>query len=730
MRERILELLNSPEYKGSTVEDLFNDLGLSQTNEFSELVKTLNILDDESIIVQSKKGKYFAVGTNGYYKGIINLKDKGFGFIKCEGFEEDFYVSKLDVADSNNNDEVIFRIKDDSKVTFSSERTEAVVVKVSNRGLKKAVGEVTLVKDKYFLKDIDISNKVRICIEDLSYAVVGDIVQVEITDFKNKSMAYGKVTSVIGNKNDVGVDIAAIAVSHDFNLQFNDNVINEVKNIKVDYEKEYQRRVDYTSDLIITIDGEDAKDLDDAISLTVLENGNYLLGVFIADVSYYVTKGSAIDKEAYNRGTSVYLVDRVIPMLPHKLCNDLCSLNPHEKKLVLSCIMEIDRSGNVVNQSINEGFISSKYRMTYTDCNKMLEDNDVEIIEKYSEVYPMLLDMYRLSRLLHSVRNKRGSLDFDVPEGKIIVNESGEVVDVVLRERGTSERIIEEFMLLANETVASTINHLDLPFIYRVHDSVNLLKLKDLQTMFNICGYKFNIRNKIHVKEVQKLLSEIKDEDAYLKTQLLRLMAKAVYQTDNIGHFGLASSCYTHFTSPIRRYPDLIVHRLLRKYLFNYDINGEELDELLKELDEISLHSSQKERDSVECEWEVEDLKKAEYMEKYIGCEFEGAITSVTSFGIFVTLPNTIEGLIHISELDDDYYEFIPSLKTLIGVRNKRKLSLGNKVKVIVSKANKKTREINFKLVYNKRRNEKPSKEKTFHKPKKDSRKPRKTRRK
>ena len=300
----------------------------------------------------------------------------------------------------------------------------------------------------------------------------------------------------------------------------------------------------------------------------------------------------------------------------------------------------------------------------------------------------------------------------------------------MLRERGTSERIIEEFMLLANETVASTINHIDLPFIYRVHDSVNLLKLKDLQTMFNICGYKFNIRNKIHVKEVQKLLSEIKDEDAYLKTQLLRLMAKAVYQTDNIGHFGLASSCYTHFTSPIRRYPDLIVHRLLRKYLFNYDINGEELDELLKELDEISLHSSQKERDSVECEWEVEDLKKAEYMEKYIGCEFEGAITSATSFGIFVTLPNTIEGLIHISELDDDYYEFIPSLKTLIGVRNKRKLSLGNKVKVIVSKANKKTREINFKLVYNKRRNEKPSKEKTFHKPKKDSRKPRKTRRK
>lgn len=718
MKEKVLELLTSPTYPGLEINQIYEELNLKEADEFNTLVKSLNQLDDENLIVQSKKGKYFAVGTFGYNKGIIILKDKGFGFIKCQDFEEDLYVSKLDTLDSNNNDEVIFRLKNDSKTPLFNEKLEAVVVKVTSRGLKHAVGEVKKVKDKYFLRDINISNKVNICIEELSIAVVGDIVKVEITNFKNNTLAFGKVVEIIGNKHDVGIDVAAIAVSHNFNLNFNSKVIDEVKNIEVNFDQEFKKRTDYTDELIITIDGEDAKDLDDAISLKVLDNGNYLLGVYIADVSYYVKENGEIDKEAYNRGTSVYLADRVIPMLPHKLCNDLCSLNPHEKKLVISCIMEIDNSGKVVSHSINQGVIESNYRMTYTDCNKMLEENDIDVIEKYSEIYPMLLDMLKLSKILYAMRQRRGSLDFDVPEGKIIVDEVGNVIDVCLRTRGISEKIIEEFMLIANETVASTINHIDLPFIYRVHDSVNLLKLKDLQTMFNICGYKFNIRNKIHVKEIQKLLSEIKEEDDYLKTQLLRLMAKAIYSIDNIGHFGLASSCYTHFTSPIRRYPDLIVHRLLRKYLFNYEITSEMIEPLNKLLEEAAMHSSIKERDSIECEWEVEDLKKAEYMEKFIGYQFEGVITSVTSFGIFVTLPNTIEGLIHISELDDDYYEFIPSLKTLVGVRTSKRLKLGDKVKVIVDKASKKTREINFKLVYNKSRSTLGQKSWKYKKPK------------
>lgn len=703
MKERILELLLSETYPGLDCEHIYQELSLSSSQEFNDLVKSLNELDDESLIIQSHKNKYFAVGTFGYQVGVINLKDKGFGFIKCEGYDEDFYVSRNDVLDSNNNDEVIFRIKDDGKQSNSLGRKEAVVVKVKSRGLKTAVGIVEGVKNKYFLKNIDSLNKVNICIEYLGYAVVGDVVKVEITDFKGKNLAYAKVTEVIGNKNDVGIDIAAICVSHDFHLKFPDRVLEEVKILSEKSNNfDLSRRTDYTNDLIITIDGEDAKDLDDAISVTKLDNGNYLLGVFIADVSYYVQEGSNIDKEAYERGTSVYLVDRVIPMLPHKLCNDLCSLNPHEKKLVISCLMEINDKGDVVNYSINEGIIASKYRMTYAACNKILEENDIDIIEQYSEIYPMLLDMLQLSKILKNKRDERGSLDFDVDEGKILVDEKGEVIDIVLRERGTSEKIIEEFMLKANETVAECINHIDLPFIYRVHDSVNLLKLRDLQTMFNVCGYKFNVRNKIHVKEVQKLLLNIKDEDSYLKTQLLRLMAKAIYSTDNIGHFGLASTCYTHFTSPIRRYPDLIVHRLLRKYLFNYEVEVNDLENLSKSLEDIAKHSSVKERDSIECEWEVEDMKKAEYMHKHIGDAFEGVVTSVTSFGVFVTLPNTVEGLIHISELDDDYYEFIPSLKTLIGVRTSRKIKLGDKIKVIVTKASKKTSEINFKMVYNK----------------------------
>ena len=707
MKERILSLLESETYIGLDIDKISQTLSLVTPEEFTQLVKALNELDDECLIVQSKKGKFFKVGTFGYNVGVINLKDKGFGFIKCDGYEEDFYVSKTDTLDSNNNDTVIFRVKDDSKYS-STDRIEAVVVKVKSRGLKYAVGEVIKIKDKYFLKDINTSNKVQIIIEDMLHAVIGDIVKVEVTNFKSKALAFSKVIEVIGNKNDVGIDVASIAVSHNFNLKFPEKVIEEVKNINVDYEKEYKRRVDYTNEVIITIDGIDAKDLDDAVSLKRLDNGNYLLGVYIADVSYYVKKNSLIDKEAFSRGTSVYLVDRVIPMLPHKLCNDLCSLNPDEKKLVISLHMEIDCDGKVVNSQITEGFIKTKYRMTYTDCNKMLEDNDVETIEKYADIYPMLLEMSKLSRILHKMRTLRGSLDFDVDESKIIVDSEGKVLDVVLRTRGVSEKIIEEFMLIANETVASTINHIDLPFIYRIHDSVNLLKLKDLQTMFNLQGYKLNVRKKIHVKEVQKLLEEIKDEHSYLKTQLLRLMAKAIYSVDNIGHFGLASSCYTHFTSPIRRYPDLVVHRLIRKYLFDYQINADEIDDLLNELVDVASQSSTQERNSIECEWEVEDLKKAEYMEDYVGCEFEGIITSVTSFGVFVTLPNTIEGLIHISELDDDYYEYIPSLKTLIGVRTNKKLSLGDKVKVIVSKASKKTREINFKLVYNRRR-EKPN---------------------
>lgn len=706
LKEKIIELLLNESYTGLDVNGICESLGIDDSESFKLVVKILNELEDNSVVVLSKKGKYFHIDNGPYHLGVIDLKDKGFGFIKSKGFEEDFYVSKSDTLDSNNSDTVIFRIKDEA----TDQRREAVIVKVVSRGLKTAVGEVTNHKGKYYLKNIEFNNKIEIVLENLSYAVVGDMVKCNITHFKNGTFAFADVCEVLGNKHDVGMDITSVAVKNDFKLKFDDQTIEEVKNINVDFEKEKQRRVDYTKDLIITIDGDDAKDLDDAISCVALDNGSFLLGVYIADVSYYVRENTSLDKEAYERGTSVYLTDRVIPMLPHKLCNDLCSLNEKEEKLVIACIMEIDKYGKVVSSTINEGIIKSTHRMTYNNCNKMLEENDVDLIDKYSDIYSMLIDMRKLASNLHKMRHQRGSLDFDIPESKIVCDENGTPIDVVLRTRGVSEKMIEEFMLIANETVASTINHLELPFVYRVHDSVNLMKLKDLSTMFNIAGYKLVVRNKIYTKEIQKLLEEIKDEDSFLKTMLLRMMAKAIYSIENIGHFGLASTCYTHFTSPIRRYPDLIVHRLLRKYLFDYSVNASDIESLTDKLDDICTHSSLKERDAIECEYEVDDMKKAEYMEKYIGSIFEGVITSVTSFGIFVSLPNTIEGLIHVSDLDDDYYEFIPSLKILIGQRTKRKLKLGDKIKIKVTKASKKMREINFKMVYNREKREKDDK--------------------
>ena len=431
LKEKIIELLKDPSYVGMDYQKLYDALNLTTTQEFTDFMKCLNELENQHEIVMSKKGKYFHIENGPFHLGIIDLKDKGFGFITAKGFEEDFYVSRNDILDSNNKDTVIFRIKDEP----SDGRKEAVVVKVVSRGLKYAVGEVTSYKGKHYLKSIDAKNKIDICLEDISYAVVGDIVKCQITSFKNSSFAFGKVIEVVGNKNDIGMDITSIAINNDFKLQFDQKTIEEVKNIKIDLQKEIARRNDYTNDTIITIDGDDAKDLDDAVSCVKLDNGNYLLGVYIADVSYYVRPGTSLNQEAYERGTSVYLTDRVIPMLPHKLCNDLCSLNEKEKKLVIACLMEINEEGKVISSSINEGVISTTHRMTYNDCNSMLEDNDVEVISKYTDIYPMLIEMRNLANILHNMRHKRGSLDFDIPESKIICDDKGRPIDVVLRTR-------------------------------------------------------------------------------------------------------------------------------------------------------------------------------------------------------------------------------------------------------------------------------------------------------
>ena len=453
---------------------------------------------------------------------------------------------------------------------------------------------------------------------------------------------------------------------------------------------------------IITIDGDDAKDLDDAISITKLDNGNYRLGVYIADVSYFVKEGTKLNEDALKRATSVYLTDRVLPMLPFKLCNDLCSLNEHEDKLVMALEMEIDKSGEVVDYELSEGVINSTHRMTYNVVNQMLDGECVD--SKYDDIKSDLKLMEELSLILRKNKGDRGSLDFDIPEAKIVVDENGHPIDVKRRERGEGEKIIEDFMIMANETVATIVYNMELPFIYRVHDEPDDIKLAKFNKLLNNTAFKFknykaSKSSNVTPMMLQRLLNEINEVDLGLSTMLLRMMAKAEYSTLNIGHFGLASKCYTHFTSPIRRYPDLIVHRLLKKYIINsedfYSNKFNEEDELNK-LDELAKICSEQERKATDCERDVEDYKMAEFMEDHIGEVFDGTISSVTNFGMFVRLPNLIEGLVAMRDMTDDYYIYDEDNMCLIGRSKHKKYKLGSKVKVKCVNASKESKQVDF----------------------------------
>ena len=476
--------------------------------------------------------------------------------------------------------------------------------------------------------------------------------------------------------------------------------MKQTEQIPITIENEsFENRRDLRNELIFTIDGDDTKDIDDAISLKILENGNYELGVHIADVSYYVTEESALDKEAYDRGTSVYLADRVIPMLPHKLSNGICSLNEGEDRFTISCVMEIDNKGKVISYDIFESIICSKKKMTYKNVNKILEENIVP--KGYEKFEQTLKDMLKLAHILRKMKENRGYIDFGIDEAKIIVDDKGKAVDVVKRYRGEGENLIEDFMIAANETVATHIYYMDLPFVYRIHGEPNEEKIDRFISFISILGYKINGKIKdVKPTTIKFILEQLKDKEEYhiLSSMMLRSMQKAVYDKNNIGHFGLGSKCYTHFTSPIRRYPDLTVHRLLRKYLFKNQINKEVTEYWDNKLIYLTEHSSKKERDSVDCEREVDDMKKAEYMMNHIGEEYDGIISSVTSFGMFVELENLIEGLIRIEDLPNDNYVYDEATFSIRGDKNKRGYRLGDKVRIKVVQANKEAKTIDFVL--------------------------------
>lgn len=693
MEERILILLEK-EKIALSVSEINDHLDLKTIDELKELLKALNNLEDTLKLYRTNKDKYMIFNNSNLQLGKMITHKKGFGFVDIEG-DIDVFVAPNNINNAIHGDTVVVEITSKKGIEL-----EGRIVRIVDRKIRPMVGEYYEENGKGKIKLDDEKVKLDITIPNPNGAVDGNKVLVKVTNKLQNNNYNGEILEVLGHKNDPGVDILSIVYKYGINTVFSEEVLNELDKIPQSVkEEEMIGRKDLREEIIFTIDGADTKDIDDAISIEKLENGNYNLGVHIADVSYYVKENTEIDKEAYDRGTSVYLADRVIPMLPHKLSNGICSLNPNVDRLAMSCSMEIDKDGNVVDYNIFESVINSKIKMTYTSVNDYLENNKVnEGYEPFTEKLSLMKD---LADILRANKDKRGYIDFNIDESKIIVNEQGEAVDVKLRDRGTGEKLIEDFMIAANETVATHIYFMDLPFIYRIHGIPKEERVENFLKFIKVLGYNITTdKANITPKTMQAILLELKDKKEFhiLSSLLLRSMQKAIYDKSNIGHFGLASKYYTHFTSPIRRYPDTTVHRLLRTYLFENKLDHETIRYWDNKLEFLAQHSSEKERSSVSCEREVDDMKKAEYMEKHIGEEFDGVISSITSFGMFVELPNLIEGLIKISEIRGDYFVFDETTFSLVGRSSKKAYRLGEKIRVVVSHASKESKTVDFEI--------------------------------
>lgn len=698
MKDSILEVLKKSD-KALSVHEIEDILGLSTVDELKNLLKDLNDLEDNLSVYRTNKNNYMLFNNSHLKIGKLIGNKKGYGFVDIEG-DEDVFISASNMNGAIHGDRVIVEI-----ISKKGLDLEGRIVKIVDRKFKQMVGEFYYSNGipKIKLDEQKLNIDIVIDKNKTLGAIDGHKVLIKIREKLHGNCYKAEVMKILGHKNDPGVDILSIVNKYGINDTFSDEVMEEVDKLPNEVsEEEMVGRRDLRNACIFTIDGDDTKDIDDAISIDILDNTNYKLGVHIADVSYYVKENSKIDEEAYDRGTSVYLADRVIPMLPHKLSNGICSLNPGVDRLAVTCEMEINHKGEVVSYDIYESVIRSKKQMTYKCVNKILEENIVP--EGYEPFVDSLNKMLELSKILRAYKTKRGCIDFNIEEAKIVVNDKGEAIDVVLRNRGVGEKMIEDFMIAANETVASCVYFMDLPFVYRVHGEPNEEKINNFLKFISILGYKVNGNIKeITPKEMQKLLGQLseKKEFSILSRLLLRSMQKAVYDKNNIGHFGIASKCYTHFTSPIRRYPDTTVHRLLRTYLFKHKIDNDTIDYWNNKLPFLTEHSSNKERDSIECEREVDDMKKAEYMEKHIGEEYDGMISSIMSFGIFVELPNSVEGLIKIDDLTDDTYTFDEATFSLRGKKNKRGYRLGDNIRIKVKAANKEAKTVDFVIADN-----------------------------
>lgn len=694
MKEIILDKLR--DNTSLTIMELNDLLGLTTIDEYKSLQNTLDEMVSDGILYYSdKKKKYLLLENSHLVKGTLSLNEKGFGFIIINKDTKDVYVNEKNINGAQDGDLVLFEYLNKDK-----ERPEGRIIKTIKRNYEPLVGEVILVDGEYFVKPDKKGANIYIPRDNLNGAVEGH--KVVVTPLKEGNRV-GKITKIIGHKNDVGVDILSFVYEYNFSPSFPDEVVEELDDIpsylteeEINKELSSGRR-DLRSEEIFTIDGSDTKDIDDAISLSKLDDGKYKLGVHIADVSYYVKEGTKLDDEAYFRGTSVYLVDRVLPMLPHKLSNGICSLNENEDRFAFSCEMIIDDKGDIGHYEIFKSIIRSRKKMTYEEVNKILEENTTS--EDYKPFEKTLLLMNELSKILRKKMIRRGYIEFESTEAKIKVDENCHPTHIESRVQRSGEELIENFMIAANETVASSIYYKNLPGIYRVHDKPDEKRLGEFMKFLSLHGYVVNGKNKIdNPKDLQHILSQLEEvpEVRVLHDMAIRSQAKAVYSDINIGHFGLGSKCYSHFTSPIRRYPDLILHRLLKDYNYNYSdrIISERKEELPIECE----HCSIREQEAQNCERDVDKMKKAEYMMDHIGEVYDGIISGVVEFGFFVELENTIEGLVKAESIKGDYYVFDNDLMALIGKKSKKKYSFGDKVEVKVIRADKDKSEIDFEI--------------------------------
>lgn len=701
IKQTLLSFMREEAYRPMDIQELVAVFDINP-DEYKSFKKVLKSMEREGLIVRTKKDKFGVPERLGLITGKLQVHQKGFGFLlpEAEG-EKDVFIPSSSMNGAINGDKVLVQI---TREDLNGKKREGEVREVLERSNSKIIGVYEDSRNFGFVvpEDTRLNQDIFISKKDRNGAKDGDVVICEIVKWADKRRSpEGIVKEVLGRKGDKGLDILTIIKKYGLPEEFSEKVLNYAENIEEEIEaKEYARRKDLRNLRMVTIDGEDAKDLDDAVSIERLDNGKFRLGVHIADVSHYVREKNPLDKEALKRGTSVYLIDRVIPMLPKKLSNGICSLNPKVDRLALSCFMVIDKNGKVIQHEIEESVIKTSERMTYTDVTKILENNDEELIKRYDYLVDDFKAMEELCNILREKRIKRGAIDFNFEESKIILNDLGKPIDIKPYDRAIANRIIEEFMLVCNETIAEHMFWTNLPFVYRIHEEPDEEKLEKFKEFVYNLGYIVRWGQEAHPRALQDILEKVKGkkEETVVSTLLLRSMMQAKYSPECVGHFGLAAKYYCHFTSPIRRYPDLQIHRIIKEQL-NGKIDEKRAGRLTNIVEIASKQSSEMERLAQEAEREVDDLKKAEYMQERIGEEFTAIISSVTSFGLFAELPNTIEGLIHITALDDDYYIYDEAHLCLIGERTKKVYRLGDEIKVRCTRVDIDNREVYFDLI-------------------------------